>query len=251
MVPDDKARPVGICENDEPPLFRQAAEKGCQLCIVEHPEARSLKDHGIHHLGQGVFIIAALDHDGLPDVEQSPRLLLSVLSGAPVGHALRGLSVLRLWRCVRKLQQQLDQKLLPIRPRHGFHGKIGPGGLGYRHTAPAQVVPPGGVDQLLGRIGRAQAPQLHQISGPLPPLQGQPGGVELPELPPQHGQNLDGGLSHVEKISHHRSGLVKVSAGDGIGELKHHRVQLRSGHRVDILPGDYPVSGVGPDLADL
>ena len=82
-------------------------------------------------------------------------------------------------------------------------------------------------------------------------LDGQPGGVELPQLLAQHGQQLDGGLLHVEEIPQHRGRLVKVAGGDGVGHLEHHRVQLRGGHGVDVLPGHPVVPGIGPDLADL
>ena len=35
----------------------------------EDAKAGGLQDQGVHHLGQGVFVVAALDHDGLSDTE--------------------------------------------------------------------------------------------------------------------------------------------------------------------------------------
>ena len=51
MVPDEKARPVGVGEDNEPLALRQAAEQGHQLVIVKDAETGSLQDHRVHHLG--------------------------------------------------------------------------------------------------------------------------------------------------------------------------------------------------------
>ena len=67
MIADDKARTVRVGQQYHAPLFRQTAEIGQLLLVVEHAEALGGQDHGVHHLRQGVFVIAALHDDDLTD----------------------------------------------------------------------------------------------------------------------------------------------------------------------------------------
>ena len=66
-IADDEPRAVRVGEDDEPPLPGQPPQQRELLPVLEHAEARRLQDHGVHHLRQGVFVVAALHHDGLAD----------------------------------------------------------------------------------------------------------------------------------------------------------------------------------------
>ena len=67
VIADDKARAVGIGQQNHAPPFRQAAEIGQLLLIPEHTEAFGGEDHSVHHLGKRVFVVAALHDDDLTD----------------------------------------------------------------------------------------------------------------------------------------------------------------------------------------
>ena len=67
MIADHEARAVGVGQQYHAPLLRQAAEIGQLLLIAEHAEAFGGQDHRVHHLRQGVFVVAALHDDGLTD----------------------------------------------------------------------------------------------------------------------------------------------------------------------------------------
>ena len=60
--------PVAVGEEDQAPLRRQTAEEGQPLPVLEHAEAPGLHHRGVHHLLDGVLVVAALHHDDLPDV---------------------------------------------------------------------------------------------------------------------------------------------------------------------------------------
>ena len=57
----------------QPPLPCQPPKERQSLVILKDPKAGGLQNDPIHHLGKSVFIIPALDDDGLFD----PRLHIS------------------------------------------------------------------------------------------------------------------------------------------------------------------------------
>ena len=72
-IADDEARAVRIRQDDQAPAFGQGAQQALFLFVVENGEAPGLEDDGVHHLAQGVFVIAPLDDDDLLNpVHSSP-----------------------------------------------------------------------------------------------------------------------------------------------------------------------------------
>ena len=77
MVADHKARPIAVGEHDDAPLLRHTAEHGGLVLILENTESLSWEDEGVHQLGQGVLVVAALDDDRLFDFQHSAHPLAS------------------------------------------------------------------------------------------------------------------------------------------------------------------------------
>ena len=74
-VADEKTCPVGVGENDEPPLGGQSAKQVQFLTVLEDGKAGGLQNHPVHNLGQGILIIPALHHDGFPDPQHGMAFL--------------------------------------------------------------------------------------------------------------------------------------------------------------------------------
>ena len=62
------ARPVAVGEEDEAPLLPHPAQERQLLLVLENAKTRRFQNHRINHLREGIFVIAALDHDGLLDL---------------------------------------------------------------------------------------------------------------------------------------------------------------------------------------
>ena len=67
IISDDKSRPVGVGEDDQSLFGGQTAKQLQLLAVFEYAEAGGLHNNGVHHLGEGVFVVSALHYDGLPD----------------------------------------------------------------------------------------------------------------------------------------------------------------------------------------
>ena len=65
IVADHKARSVGIGEDNQSARLSQRAQEPALLGILENAEAVGLQNHSVHHLAQGVLVIATFDHDDL------------------------------------------------------------------------------------------------------------------------------------------------------------------------------------------
>lgn len=82
-------------------------------------------------------------------------------------------------------------------------------------------------------------------------LQAQAGGVQLAQLLAQYRQDHDGGLLLAEQVAQYPGGLVKIPVEHRVGHLEYPGIQLRDGHRVDVLPGNAFLLGVSGDFGDL
>ena len=87
IVADDKAGPVAVGEDDEPPFFRDPPQQLQTLPVVEDPKAPGFQDHGVDELLQGVLVIAALHDNGLLDLQH----------GAPPADNSRTRESIRSW----------------------------------------------------------------------------------------------------------------------------------------------------------
>ena len=87
VVADDETRPVGIREDDQAPLFRHPAKQRHLLPVLENAEPRRFQNGGIHHLTEGVFVVAPLYHNGLPDFNHCVPPAPTATAAAPAGAA--------------------------------------------------------------------------------------------------------------------------------------------------------------------
>ena len=69
IVADEKARPVAVGEEDQPPLGPDPAQEGQGLLVPKDAKAGGFQDHRVHHLGEGVLVVPPLHHNGLSNLQ--------------------------------------------------------------------------------------------------------------------------------------------------------------------------------------
>ena len=65
IVPDHKARSVGIRQNHQSPALRRQPQQRHKFSVLHHTEAGSLKNRRINQLAQGILVIPSFHNDRL------------------------------------------------------------------------------------------------------------------------------------------------------------------------------------------
>ena len=106
-VPNDKPRSVGVGEHNQPPPPGRPLQKGHSFRVLEDLKAPCLQDQRVCHLRQGVFVVPALHHNGLADVQHtappyavlassSSKVVISSLASCPVDFMARSVWAQRM-----------------------------------------------------------------------------------------------------------------------------------------------------------